>query len=87
MYNNFFSDCTFVNEILQTANMHATKYMLIIPSINPFMNNLPEKNNIKNNHKQTKDFSLRKEIKKIKGGKIIIKLVDFGKTSFQCPTS
>ena len=49
------------------------------------INNLPEKNNIKNNHKIIKILFLKNETKKIIGGKITIILDDLGKTSFQKP--
>ena len=38
-------------------NVLATKYTAIIPSINPFINSFPEKNNINNNHNSIKTLS------------------------------
>ena len=42
---------------------------------------------IKNNQRRIKTLSLKKEIKKIIGGKIRITLVDLGKISFQNPNN
>ena len=86
-YNNFFSRSVFVIEILWTIKTLATKYNASIPSINPFINNFPEKNNIRNSQRRIKTLSLKKEIRKIIGEKIIITLVDLGKISFQKPNN
>ena len=82
-YSKFFSDWSFVVEILYVIRIQDIKYIAIIPSIIPIINNFPEKNNIKKSQSNIKTLSLKKEIKKIIGGKIIIILTDLGKISFQ----